>query len=901
MLLLLFRTPVWGQNAYSTAVDGPIIPSVAAMSFGKYADTPVNPANGTTSVGIPLFTLEEGPLSHALSLSYHTGGIRISEIASEVGLGWNLNAGGVISRTVRGLPDEQNDQGYWYSGDQLLGWLSGPEGEDVAKGKLDAEPDLFFFNVGGMSGKFVFDANGNAHLIPKADIKIQRRENNSALGFRLIAPDGTKYYFGQFSGGLGIAIQQTEVDGRNQFIDTWYLTRIESFDSKHKIDFEYGLNDYRYKTNKECIVSKYHDNGQEEGTNTCDGEQTTIRIDGMILKKIITTTTTVDFEHGERLDLLTRYGNGNSAGNRVSRITINHGDKCIYYDLNYTYLTDNTIEDNLDRRLRLENIRKLACNNSSPDTEEPYVFEYYGSTTYPGLLSKQIDHWGYYNGEHVNETKDDLIPSSSLRTLSGNHLLSYGSGQRESSEPHMIHGMLKRITFPTKGHTEYTYEANDYLKTDNDPQQLLSMESCFGNAGTACCPSSTTNAYQVLDSSMVNTGIIKLKLDNDLGEYDCTGTFHQVQIRIYDETNGGTFAAGFSTNISGYGEAEVIKNISDYPSLVPGHNYRFELSTIAARGTVEITYTPDFVNAWAGGLRLQKIQTHDGFDASKDIIRTFEYKQEGTTNSSGILTNMPNYAVLINAHTALFASTGVLPMSNSQGSHLTYSRVVEYLNGNGAKEYLMNTEMYGPDQFPTYPARPGMHLVQNGTVKEHRVLNANGTLESSKITESYEAGPFQYTSIPGIKYAAVEVKTYNGSSLSDSHTASKYDMRTNVYRPKRIISMIDGVTTTKDYKYHSQDAVLSPVEISYTNSDGKLHQTKIRYTVDYHLTAGLKNVFIKRNMIDIPYETVEYVDGIQVDGLRTYFSNFTSLGIRTTSVDLSYFPRPYTIRKYERT
>lgn len=81
------------------------------------------------------------------------------------GLGWSLNAGGLITRTVRGLPDESAN-GYfatsyqrWRTADSLalydptrtnlaaknnLDW-------DAANGKIDTEPDTYTVSVAGQS------------------------------------------------------------------------------------------------------------------------------------------------------------------------------------------------------------------------------------------------------------------------------------------------------------------------------------------------------------------------------------------------------------------------------------------------------------------------------------------------------------------------------------------------------------------------------------------------------------------------------------------------------------------------------------------------------------------------------------------------------------------------------
>jgi hypothetical protein len=58
------------------------------------------------NISVPLYTVTEGDIQLPISLSYHAGGIRVDETSGPIGLGWSLNAGGMISRTVYGGPDE---------------------------------------------------------------------------------------------------------------------------------------------------------------------------------------------------------------------------------------------------------------------------------------------------------------------------------------------------------------------------------------------------------------------------------------------------------------------------------------------------------------------------------------------------------------------------------------------------------------------------------------------------------------------------------------------------------------------------------------------------------------------------------------------------------------------------
>lgn len=133
------------------------MPSPTAASLGEFGEIPVNLYTGKPNITIPIYEVKGRNLSVAISLSYDASGIKVEEIAGWVGLGWGLNAGGVITRTVRGLPDEVNDglsQGYYYSGHLLQGnnWSTPRQTylDSVDKEFYDSLPDLFFFNFAGM-------------------------------------------------------------------------------------------------------------------------------------------------------------------------------------------------------------------------------------------------------------------------------------------------------------------------------------------------------------------------------------------------------------------------------------------------------------------------------------------------------------------------------------------------------------------------------------------------------------------------------------------------------------------------------------------------------------------------------------------------------------------------------
>jgi len=239
------------------------VPTPEAGALGKYADIPVNLSNGSGSVSIPITTLKNGTVSTDISVNYHLAGIRLSEMASMVGLGWSLNAGGMISRSVLGIPDDNNEfgQGYYYSGSTLKhpfneynpttpapGDYTHTQNQVAlsASGAMDSQPDIFSFNVGGYSGKFVFDKNQTIQFISKSDVKISidAFDSNQFAKFKLIAPDGTIYYFGSTEKTNNVlkGVERTVADPYvtvREYNTSWFLTKIESADGKYSINFQY--------------------------------------------------------------------------------------------------------------------------------------------------------------------------------------------------------------------------------------------------------------------------------------------------------------------------------------------------------------------------------------------------------------------------------------------------------------------------------------------------------------------------------------------------------------------------------------------------------------------------------------------------------------------------------------
>lgn len=179
---------------YRSTLPGYVPVSPNASSLAIFSDYPVSYYTGVPDISIPLYEINIDGYKLPISLNYHASGIRMDQEASWVGLGWALNAGGVISRTVKCYDDFLE---YTYPGKSLrAGYYNGPEANNptvndyfqtvfdgtVARKELitDSEPDIFSYSLPGFSGKFLIDKSRGAVLFNKADnIKIEVLSNGN--------------------------------------------------------------------------------------------------------------------------------------------------------------------------------------------------------------------------------------------------------------------------------------------------------------------------------------------------------------------------------------------------------------------------------------------------------------------------------------------------------------------------------------------------------------------------------------------------------------------------------------------------------------------------------------------------------------------------------------------------
>ena len=146
----------------SEILTNPTVQAPDVAAFQKVNFIPVSNYTGRTKVSIPIFTVKTGGISVPISLSYNSGGVKINDIPSAVGSNWSLNAGGVISKIIRGVDDFMYDHNHDFPHDLILhcslgGFLYNknhtPSGGWWEDNKL-IDPDVFIVSAPGINTSY---------------------------------------------------------------------------------------------------------------------------------------------------------------------------------------------------------------------------------------------------------------------------------------------------------------------------------------------------------------------------------------------------------------------------------------------------------------------------------------------------------------------------------------------------------------------------------------------------------------------------------------------------------------------------------------------------------------------------------------------------------------------------
>ncbi|AXP80081.1 hypothetical protein CJ739_988 [Mariniflexile rhizosphaerae] len=292
-----------------------VTPSPDASAFTRYGDYPVNYNTGMVDMRVPIYTIKSGSLTVPIDISFHASGRMSTEYNGILGLRWVLNVGGVITRELRGYPDEwdelspynvpQNPQitsgwvdsnwltSQWNQQDWTEGtWLYNllypsqsagvPEFEELYKAnpqtnyywngsksnigidRYDSERDIFRYQLpSGKSGKFILKKVNDTLVgftIPYEPLQFNfvGDPNNDSLfiEIKITDIDGTIYTYG---GENANEYDDNDVGYSRyplpeSFFVAWYLKEITSADKQDTIQLDYALQSKGNGSHRETIT-----------------------------------------------------------------------------------------------------------------------------------------------------------------------------------------------------------------------------------------------------------------------------------------------------------------------------------------------------------------------------------------------------------------------------------------------------------------------------------------------------------------------------------------------------------------------------------------------------------------------------------------------------------------------
>jgi len=495
-LLLFLNLSIISQDEVFNLIQPP---APDAENLGKYGEIPVSLNQGIPNINIPFYSFQGNELALNLSISYHGSGIKVAERASWVGLGWVLNAGGVITRTVKGLPDEAtegyfNNYNYWKDNIETTNcgttnWNQEPciFRVKASRGVYDLENDDYYFNFDGLSGRIIRNEDQQILLIPNDDYRV----SYSTVGdyWVITAPDGTIYYFNE---------QESSVHRFGMgYTSAWYLTSIVSADYTEVINFIYNVGEAEWEEDMAGfpeiteLIPRDDDSPTQPpdmcnclsyGMSTERGTTFVKYLDRIefskynLQVKLISQNDRQDISHNEslrRLDTI-KIKKIDDPSVTIRSFKLHNNQ---YFNGISGYYIRNVYHQGLpyeSKRLKLEKLEDVTKNMS-------YKFEY-NTISMPSYFSPDYDHWGYYNYNGTTHNKS-IIPTISEATYLNYYPNNLTTANKETDEERVKACMLEKIIYPTGGYTEFEWEPHKYWQEDVE-ETLSYWETLTCNGGT---------------------------------------------------------------------------------------------------------------------------------------------------------------------------------------------------------------------------------------------------------------------------------------------------------------------------------------------------------------------------------------------------------------------------------
>jgi hypothetical protein len=832
-------TPVPGMKTVTFAS-----PNVTNMT--KFGNIPIGLATGTPQISVPFYTVKIGDISVPLSLNYHASGIKVSEDASWAGLGWSLDAGGNITREVRGTPDEVaygylsgggrqavsnlTNNAYPFISGQFLTYGSttsqgDQELQNIVQGLSDTQADLFHYSCGKYTGNFFFNQQGNVVQVPEQNVIIQFNggtEGTSA--FTIATPEGLVYHYGPI-------YELVAPNNSNPYASSWFLEEIDD-QYGNKVSFNYTQYNYSawsFGSETEGFLSVQNNNLNSNSVlpQSFDNQSFVLNNVGTaVLSSIQTKNETIAFSAtSNRQDIPGEY-----ALNSI-KVTSNFtGQVAHELDLYTSYMGSGAVINGYTPNT----LMRLELDSVLIDQAQKYKFSY-DPTPLPARMSFAQDFWGYYNG-----VENTSMAPYFLQWLSPTTWF-YTPGANRIPNPLTVSaGTLEKMVYPTGGSTTFTYEPNTIYDLESNllpySNPMLSEHS-----GIYASTQNTqgTNYLQPIDYTAGSTPITitfqGLAVNNSPFVWSTKMIDSATQGLVFNQiiTNGETLTPPIGTYLIVYTIQGATGGTSD-----PAQSYLINAGWSVPTYPYNAAAATTYINVPVGGIRIKEMDDYDPVGNLTDV-HAYQYTQTDGVNSSGQIVDYPIFnqvapyisflglnnddgSCTMNETTSnmqLLTSYSQVPIAINSGEVIGYSRVTE-LEGLGAnqrkKVYQYTNVSSNPDikalpqyDFPVTPYSSqyfnrGLLLdemdyknVAGGFQPSHETTNYYTTLNGFGV-ENYCTNSVLAVYSPTV-YTAPGSQCVNGAPAEAQQDAIAW----SVYE---IISGFNHLDSTAEINYDQDDA-----------------------------------------------------------------------------------------------
>lgn len=808
-VLLLMPSVLWAQEA-NRELEVMEVSTPNQWSFYKYIENPVSLFAGSQDVTIDLFTVRDGVVTIPIALRYNTSGIKVSEEASWVGIGWNLNVGGYRTEIPVGGSDGSDEffdryverfysdvypQPLMYAKYQVS-----PEDynelELYRKARLDfygkTSPDVFFYAYPGGGGKYVIDPRDGEplHLRRTSDIKIS--------GSRIITPEGVCH----------------EYDKDNEFISSDENGNVSSKSMTLRRSIYPNGDEVRYNYRGKGYVDIQRSQSvsgvlylDASGDMVKESEERRITRSGQhlsklesILTKISTPCYDVEFYSSARED--------HPVAEKLDSIVLKdkiNGARLRKYVFGYSYfkpLNEDAQTNKFEEyRLRLDFVKEQSV--SSEKCIGTYQFRY-DETPLPSKRSYSCDFWGYANSESDITDLNDAIPNlaplywwkSDDETRKIVHeSTQWGNVDKRHNEAYCGAGMLKEVVYPTGGSTIFEFESNTFfdkfIPSVGDPvenREQVTVLLWDDNNTTTDNPGQVFNFdsprdfvinYQLSrgDCSWLEVKDSKIELQTGVMTEDSKSEIlynfaQDCERAFYDSDSSVEIKGSLSVRVPS-GTSAVSVSLPDVIGNRKGAKLEVSIKYFDSDATEDIRVSR---TSHGAGMRVKSV-SHKDKDGS--VLQTKRYEYNEGEESSGRLYTLPQYDRKMRSFSVVgmvtkdpFGETEVIPEavislreyeinSGQLGNNpygmpdgVGYGLVRERVDGvGGYREYRFNTTALSPMESDFAQFSYVVDSPMIGKCESERIYDANGT-----VVESHE-----------YKYRHIISKYYSGIRLVSAY------------------------------------------------------------------------------------------------------------------------------------